>query len=79
MATLPCSQAAHCATASRSLLPGIEALFWAIIWSSVVRPAGLTSCAFMSASKNLPPFARNCCRKLNWLPGLPNFRKCAAP
>ena len=40
IATLPCSQAAHCATASRSLLPGIDALFWAIIWSSVVSPAG---------------------------------------
>ena len=40
MATLPCSQAVHCATASRSLLPGIDALFCAIIWFSVGNAGG---------------------------------------
>ena len=80
MALLPCSQAAQAATASMSLLPGIDALFCATICCSVLMPASETSCAFIVlSSKKTPPLARNCCSKAYWLPGLPAFLKCTEP
>ena len=80
IATLPCSQATHTATASMSLLPGIDASLAAIICWKVFSPASKSSCDFIVASsKKRPPFVRYCCRNENWLPGLPALRKCAAP
>ena len=80
IAAFPCSQATQAATASMSLLPGIEALLAAIICLKVTSPASESSNAFMlCSSKNLPPLARYSCRKENWLPGLPALRKWAAP
>jgi len=61
------------------LLPGIDALLAAIMFSSVLMPAGEFSCARILSSKNSPLLARNCCRKSYWLPGLPALRKWPAP
>jgi hypothetical protein len=55
IATLPCSQATHTATASMSLLPGIDAASATINSWNVLSPASESSCDFFVASSKNPP------------------------